>query len=227
MTGGALARPPGRGPSDRGTIMRDHRAQISIIRSELDVKGWVEAPPSVDAVRPGRCPGCGGAGSPPGLPLGLQGHGLRARQLRGPGGPGAQPALVVLAVRRYRCQPCGTVVTVVPRETAPGRLYTLSAVAWALALFGAARLPEADVRRSTSPWRVVGAAAARRWQSLRRWVAAVSEQRLFVRLLRPPHACSVRHAAEQIAIAVSAYAPRTLASVPLPARAFFGAVHAA
>jgi hypothetical protein len=45
----------------------------------------------------------------------------------------------------------GTVVTVVPRETAPGRLYSLSAVAWALALFGISRLPEQNVRRDTSP----------------------------------------------------------------------------
>jgi hypothetical protein len=220
-----LARPSGRGPSDRGTIMRDHGAQRSIIRSELDVKGWLEASPSVDAVRPGRCPRCGGAGSPPGLLRGLHGHGLRERQFRGPGGPGASPAIVVLAVRRYRCQPCGAVVTVVPRETATGRLYTTSAVAWALALFGVARLPAAHVRRSTSPWRVVGAAAVRRWVTLRRWVAAVVEGRLFCRLPRPPNGCDARQAAGRIAIAVSAHAPPTLASVPLPARAFFGAVH--
>jgi len=118
-------------------------------------------------------------------------------------------------------------MTVAPRETATGRLYTLNAVAWALALFGVARLPEADVRRSTSPWRVVGAAAARRWQSLRRWIAAVGKRRLFTRLPRPPCGCSARQAAERIAIAVSAYAPPTVASAPLPARAFLGAVHAA
>lgn len=118
-------------------------------------------------------------------------------------------------------------MTVAPRETATGRLYTLPAVAWALALFGVARFPEAEVRRSTSPWQVVGAAAVRRWQSLRRWIAAVGERRLFLKLPRPPSGCSLRQAAERIAIAVSAHAPPTLASVPLPARSFFGAVHAA
>jgi hypothetical protein len=207
--------------------MRDPRAQRSIVRSELDVKRWVEAPPSVDAVRPGRCPGCGGAGRPPGLPRGLHGHGLRDRQFRGPGSPGAPPAIVVLAVRRYRCQACRAVVTVVPRETAAGRLYTTTAIAWALALFGVARLPEADVRRATSPWRIVGAAAARRWCSLRRWVAAVAKRCLFRQLSRPPDGCVARQVAERIAIAVSAHAPPTLASLPLPARAFFGAVRAA
>jgi len=119
------------------------------------------------------------------------------------------------------------VVTVVPRETATGRLYTVSAVAWALALFGVARLPEAHVRRSTSPWRIVGAAAARRWVTLHRWVAAVIERRLLVQLPRPPDGRTARQTAAAIAIAASAHAPPTLASVPLPARAFLGAVHAA
>ena len=118
-------------------------------------------------------------------------------------------------------------VTVGPRDAATGRLYTISAVAWALALFGVGRLPEHEVRRGTSPWRVVGACATRRWVSLRRWVAAVVGRRLFIRLRRPPGACDVRKAAAQIAIAVSAHASPTVASLPLPARAFLGAVHAA
>jgi hypothetical protein len=118
-------------------------------------------------------------------------------------------------------------MTVVPRETAARRLYTLPAVAWALALYGVSRLSQVEVRRSTSPWRVVGAAAARRWCSLRRWVSAIAARRLFARLPRPPGGCGVRQAAERIATAVSAHAPPTLASVPLAARAFLGAVHAA
>jgi hypothetical protein len=100
-------------------------------------------------------------------------------------------------------------------------------VAWALALFGVSGLSEQDVRRSMSPWRIVGAAAARRWVSLRRWVAVVMRRRLFGRLPRPPDGRTARQAAAAIAIAVSAHAPPTLASLPLPARAFFGAVHAA
>jgi hypothetical protein len=207
--------------------MRGRGAPRSIVRSEVDIKRWQQSPPSADAIRPGRCPTCGAAGSPPGAPHGLHGHGLRERQFRGPSSPGAQPTIVVLQIRRYRCRPCGAVLTVVPRETATGRLYTLSAVAWALALFGVARLPEADVRRSTSPWQIVGSTAARRWWSLRRWIAAAVERRLFGRLPRPPDGCGAREAAKRIAIAASAHAPPTLASVPLPARAFFGAVHAA
>jgi len=221
-----LQRPPGRGPT-AVLSMRGRGAPRSILRSGVDIKRWRTSPPSVEALRPGRCPGCGAAGSPAGRPRGLHGHGSRERQFRGPGSPGAPPEIVVLRVRRYRCQPCGVVVTVAPRETATGRLYTISAVAWALALFGVGRLPEREVRRSTSPWRIVGACATRRWVSLRRWVAAVVGRRLFARLRRPPSRCGARKAGAQIAIAVSAHAPPTLGSLPLPARAFLGAVHAA
>jgi hypothetical protein len=134
---------------------------------------------------------------------------------------------VVLRVRRYQCQRCDGIMTVVPRETAPGRLYTLSSVAWALALFGVSRLREQDVRRNTSPWTIIGAAAARRWTSLRRWMAAIRRGRLFGRIARPSDSCGARQGAAQVAIATAAHASPTLASVPLPARAFFGAVRAA
>jgi hypothetical protein len=134
---------------------------------------------------------------------------------------------MVVRVRRYRCQRCGAVLTVAPRETATARLYTLSAVVWALALFGVSRLSEPEVRRCTSPWRVVGPSAVRRWISLRRWVAAVRQGRLLRRLARPPDGCTARRAAEQIAIGAAAHASPTLASLPLPARAFHGAVRAA
>lgn len=221
-----MQRPPGRGPT-AVLSMRGRGAPRSILRSGVDIKRWRASPPSVEALRPSRCPACGAAGRPAGRPRGLHGHGSRERQFRGPASPGAPPEIVVLRVRRYRCQPCGVVVTVAPREAATGRLYTITAVAWALALFGVSRLPEREVRRCTSPWRVVGACATRRWVSLRRWITAVVGRRLFIRLRRPPGGCDARKAAAQIAIAVSAHASPTVASLPLPACAFLGAVHAA
>ncbi|MDE3097592.1 MAG: hypothetical protein KGK07_16520 [Chloroflexota bacterium] len=63
--------------------------------------------------------------------------------------------------------------------------------------------------------------------SLRRWVVAVVARRLFGRLRRPPDGCDARKAAAQIAIAVSAHAAPTEASLPVPARAFLGAARAA
>src|SRR5215211_5741409 len=136
--------------------MTDHGAQGSIVRSEVDVKRWAVEPPSIDAVRPRTCPRCGQPGDQPGRRLGLHGHGLRDRQMRGPLQPGGRPALVVLQIRRYLCQGCRTVVTVLPREAAPYRHYSAPAIAWALALFGVAGLAPAEVRARTSPWPVVG-----------------------------------------------------------------------
>jgi hypothetical protein len=43
------------------------------------------------------------------------------------------------------------ILMMVPRETSRGRLYTASAVAWALALFGVEHVSAAQVRRRTSP----------------------------------------------------------------------------
>ena len=206
--------------------MTDHGAQGSIVRSEVDVKRWAVEPPSVDAVRPRTCPRCGQPGDQPGRRLGLHGHGLRDRQIRGPLQPGGQPALVVLQIRRYRCQGCCAVVTVLPREAAPRRHYSAPAIAWALALFGLMGLPLAEVRARTSPWSVVGAAAAGAWASLRRWIEATASRRLFRRLRCPPDTRSRRHRAGQIATTVAAHAPPTVSDLPIAARAFLGAVHA-
>jgi hypothetical protein len=134
--------------------------------------------------------------------------------------------LVVLQIRRYRCQGCCAVVTVLPREAVPHRHYSAPAIAWALALFGLAGLPPAQVRVRTSPWLVVGAAAAGAWASLRRWIEATSSRRLFRRLRCPPRMGSRRHRAGQIATTVAAHAPPTVSGLPIAARAFLGAVHA-
>ncbi len=53
----------------------------------IEVKIWQGELPSVEAVRPARCPGCGNAGAPAGGRVGLVGHGLRPRDVRGPDEP--------------------------------------------------------------------------------------------------------------------------------------------
>jgi hypothetical protein len=130
-----------------------------------------------------------------------------------------------LQIRRYLCQGCWAVVTVLPREAAPYRHYSAPAIAWALALFGVAGLAPAEVRARTSPWPVVGDAAAGVWASLRRWVEAIITRRLFRRLRCPPRGCSCRRQARRIATMVSAHAPPTVSLLPIAARAFLGAVH--
>jgi len=148
-SGEALQRSSGRGAATV-IAMRGCGAGRSFARSDVDIKRWLEAPTFVDAIRPGRCSGCSGAGSPPGLPRGPHGHGLRERQFRGPSSPGAPPTIVVLSVRRYRCQGCGTVMTVVSRETAAWRLYTVSAMAWALPSVDTQSRPRMDTAKPAS-----------------------------------------------------------------------------
>lgn len=92
--------------------------------------------PSVEVVRPGHCPRCGAASRPLGGPVVLHGHGVRPRQLWGPAEPDARPELMVVKQRRYKCTACGKAVTVGPSEALAGRLYTASAIALALALYG-------------------------------------------------------------------------------------------
>jgi hypothetical protein len=198
-------------------------AERSIVRSDIDVKSWVAKEPTVEAARPGRCPRCGGAGRPTGGPLGLHGHGLRGRQVRGPLEPGGRPLLLVLRVRRYRCQACAAVLTVVPRELTTGYLFSRSAVGWALALFGVMALPPREVRRQTSPWSRVGASAVTGWMSLRRWIDGVRAGRLLPGLLRPPPSWTSRRASSQLALVIAAHAGPTVAALPVAAQAFVGA----
>jgi hypothetical protein len=145
-----------------------------IVHSGLDVKSWLTSPPSVDAARPGACPGCHRASRPPGRALGLHGHGLRDRQLRGPPDAEAAATTQILVCRRYRCTACGAVIIVVPRGVAPRRHYGHAAIAFALALWALAGTPAAGVRRRVCAWAVTGAAGTR-WRALRRWADAAGQ----------------------------------------------------
>lgn len=200
-------------------------ATSKIIASGLDVKAWLMAVPDVDSVRPGSCPCCGRAGSPTGKQLGIVGHGLRERQQRGPLVAGGVPEVVTVRVRRYACG-CGAILMVVPRETLRGRLYTASAVAWALALFGVEHASPAQVRRRTSPWSVVGAATVG-WATLRRWVRAIRARRLLSKVRQVPPGFTDRQVAERAAMTAAALAPPSLATLEISWRAFAGAARAA
>jgi hypothetical protein len=201
-------------------------AGSKIILSGLDVKSWLAAVPDVDSVRPGQCPCCGRAGNPTGERLGIIGHGMRERQQRGPLVAGGTPQVVTVTVRRYACG-CGAILMVVPRETLRGRLYTASAVAWALALFGVEHVSAAQVRRRTSPWSVVGATAAMGWATLRRWVRAVRARRLLAKVRPAPPDFTDRQVAERAAMTAAALAPPSLAMLEISSRAFAGGARAA
>lgn len=196
-----------------------------IVRSALDVKTWVAAPPSCAAVRPSHCPRCGRSGHPVGDRVRLHGHGLVERQQWGPPSPAAPPALLVLRVRRYRCTTCGAVSIVVPRGVRARHLYSAAAIALALALWAVAGRSQAETRRVVSPLRTVGACARYRWRSLARWTAHIAAGRLFAS--RWEHADTTRGTAAAIAMTLAAYGPPGDRTALVPHRAWHGGLHMA
>lgn len=204
--------------------MKD-RSSIRLVHSENDIKRWMSEAPSVDYARPASCPCCGRPSREPGRGLGLHGHGLRARQVRGPVERWGRPKTVIIAARRYRCQRCSAVIVVVPRGIVRRRLFSSAAMAWALWLFGVEYLSAARVREAVSPWRSAGATAAAGWAQLRRWVRDVALGRLFGGL---PSAASrgVRAVAERVTTALRGMAPPSAWDTSPAEQLWQGALHA-
>lgn len=154
----------------------------------------------------------------------LHGHGLRERQLWGPHEPDGEPRLTVVQVRRYLCTACGAAVTVSPSEALPGRLYTASAIALALALYGLKGLASAAVRALISPMLAVGATSAARWLTLKRWCGVVGTPALFRSARRVEG--GPRRVAREAAASLAAHALPSLEPPPLEVQAFLGAARA-
>jgi hypothetical protein len=203
------------------------RSAGSVIQSDLDIKRWQQRRPTVAEARPARCPGCSAPSCPVGGTIQLHGHGTRERLVVGPPEPDAAPDLVTVVGRRYRCLPCGAVVLVVPREVRGRRAYSAAAIGFALALWGLALATAAEVRRRVCPAKVVGAAAAVGWATLRRWARDVARRRLFPSTPDPAPGASLRRIAASAAAALAASADPTTRALPLAHRAFLGAAHAA
>jgi len=142
-----------------------------IVHRALDVKIWLQRPPSVEEARPGRCPRCDAAGRPTGGPLGLHGHGVRDRQVRGPLEITAASTTSVIACRRYLCVGCGAVITVVPGGIEPRRHYGRAAICLALALWALGGQPTTVVRERVGAW---PSQEATSWRTLRRWATAIA-----------------------------------------------------
>lgn len=182
--------------------------------------------PAVDEVRPARCPCCGVASRPSGRGLRLHGHGLRVRQMLGPEVALAMPVAEDVPCRRYLCRNCGTVVLVVPVAMLPRRWYSASAIAQALALFGLERKSPAEIRRQTSPFKIVGTTAVAGWVTLYRWCDAVRDGRLFSVVRGCPDEFTLRQVAERAATSIGSRAPPPVGA-SLTVRAFVGAARAA
>jgi hypothetical protein len=167
------------------------------------------------------------ASRPAGGHLRLHGHGRRARQLRGPAAPTAPPSLLLVEVRRFRCTQCRSTVTVGPRELLTRRLFSAAAIGLALALFGLLDLSAGQVRARVSPWKVVGAGSALRWDSLLRWTRTAARGRLFEAVRPTPDSWTAREIAARSATTLAAHALPSPEPPQLEALAFFGAARAA
>lgn len=157
----------------------------------------------------------------------LQGHGTRERQVRGPCWPGEVPRILVLRVRRYRCRRCGAITTVLPRGLVARRYYSSSAIGLGLLLFGIRRQAVQQVRQAVCAW-PVSFESPQQWNTLGKWLRAVSEQRLY-NWVRPwPPSYVPRQRAERVASTLLSYALTVAVdSNTLEEQVFMGAALAA
>jgi hypothetical protein len=132
--------------------------------------------------------------------------------------------MVVIVTRRYLCTACGTVPVVVPREVRAKRLYTASAMALALALWGHVKMSAKVVRERVNPAKITGDCILG-WATLRRWAKDVAHGKLFVDVPHPPIGSKLRDVAATAAAALAANADATTRSLSLEHRAFIGAAH--
>ena len=190
----------------------------------MAVKSWLAEQPSVAAARPARCVACGNAARPAGGALGLHGHGLRRRQLRGPLEPNGESGVHEVKVRRYRCTGCGATATVAPAAVLTKRLYLASTMALAFVLLGVRRLAQRAVRTRLSAWKTQGDGSSSRWDALLDWLAAVRARRLFLQVRAVPDDWPSWQVAERAATTLAALGPPRL--TPLEAAAFEGAARA-
>ncbi len=116
--------------------------------------------PSVGALRPSNCPGCGQPASSPGKPLGIVGHGTYLRQVLGL----VAAEEIVLRIRRYLCRGCRQTLSILPDLLHPRRWYAAGVILEALRL----HLLEGRGERAVRDRFGVGA-DSESWRSLRRW----------------------------------------------------------
>jgi len=191
-----------------------------VMRAAVGIKAWMAKTPCVDEVRPTRCAGCGAASRPVGARLVVHGHGLLVRQVRGVLAVGEQPGVFAIAVRRYACQLCRAVMTVVPAGILARRQYSGPSIAWALHLWLIAGLSDRLVRTQVCAWQVRGC-SPRGWAQLYRWAdRAVS---LFALPRLVSDLIDSREAARRVLTTLRAMSPAALSGAPIGLQIFEGA----
>ena len=194
-----------------------------VVISTVDVKQWIEKTPSVDRLRPNRCPCCGGASRPVGEALKIWGHGIRSRLLLGVWSLGELPAAVTIDVRRFLCRrpDCGRTFTVLPRQAVARRRYVLPTIVVALALWvlDENMSSTAQIRRRLSPDKMLDHHTPwTSWPQLLRWAEA---DKLFMDVAT--EGLSRRRRAERIVQNFAGRSPPQTRFHSMSQRAFVGA----
>ncbi|KYF54059.1 hypothetical protein BE08_41625 [Sorangium cellulosum] len=203
------------------------RSSCRIVQADVDIKRWMTVLPTVDLVRPARCPCCDAAGRPVNGPLVMRGHGLRERLVCGPLEAGGAPQHVTVQARRYRCSACGAIVLVVPRGLLRRRRYSAAAIGWVLARIGLDGATTTVARAEVCPSATLGVAAAERWLAPSRWIEASRRGQLFPRLGRHGAESTRAQIAERTAMQLVGLSPQGSTREPAPYLAFRGAALAA
>lgn len=128
------------------------------------------------------------------------------------------PSTRTLLVRRFICRSCAAVITVLPRQILARRHFSAGAIGLALFVYGKLRGTAAHVAERVGLWgRGPGA-----WRTVRRWLAAIEDGRLFQGVRSSPGDWAPRRRAERAAMTLAARSllPET---APEEARVFTGA----
>jgi hypothetical protein len=142
------------------------------------------------------------------------------RQVRGVLAVDGRPGIVVVWVRRYACQLCRAVMTVVPAGMLARRQYSGPSIALALYLWLLAGESDRSVRTRICAWQVRGS-NDRGWAQLYRWTRQAAS--LFV-LPRPVIALRDAHeTARHVLTTLRALASAALSSAPVEQQIFAGA----
>ena len=192
-----------------------------VVISTVDVKEWIEKVPSVDRLRPDRCPCCGGASRPVGQNLRVWGHGVRRRLFVGVFLLAMPAQAVTIEVRRFLCRypDCERTFTVLPRQACPHRRYLLSTIVLALALWAVAKDRTTRIRQRLSPDELLDHHIPwSSWPQLLRWAEAGD---LTVDGLEDD--LDRHRRAERIALSYAGRSPPETRGRPLAQRAFIGA----
>lgn len=190
-----------------------------MIRTAVAIKSWIAQTPSVEEVRPVRCAGCGAASRPVGGSLNVHGQGLLQRQVRRVLEVDGEPGVYTLDVRRYECQRCRAVMTVIPSGMLARRQYSACSIALALHLWLTVGLPDRFVRDRVCAWRRRGR-SARGWAQLYRWARQAAS--LFA-LPRAVPSGGIRETARHVLVVLRALASVALSAAPIAQQVFEGA----